>query len=199
MNKERYVVWVHVAPYVCRYLIDNFGVQDAAIPNLVDIRRDQGIMAFLSAMLTKPPHRYDKRNESRRNNRSERVAILISADRFLRSGWALSPTAESKLAHMLELRCQGMLITFLHMHYCITGCLADSIRAFYRRFRQTEETWPYDSIRKIWNRRYGIKEKNNMKKQLFRAQINEIEGLFMEQMSQNGTITQKGIMEYEKD
>ena len=30
-QKNRYVVWVRVAPYVCRYLVDNFGVKDENI------------------------------------------------------------------------------------------------------------------------------------------------------------------------
>ena len=197
MKKNRYVVWVHVAPYVCRYLVDNFGVQDEEIRNLVDIRRDPGLMAYLTPRLTKQSHRYDKRMAMSFAHRRSCVAVLISADKFARSGWALSRSDESGFAKLLEARCQGMLLDFLRGQYIITGSLADSIRTFYRRFHQTEETWPYDSIRKIWNRRYGQKEKEAMKSCLLRGQINENQRIFLEQMSQNGTITEKGRMTYE--
>ena len=197
MKKNRYVVWVHVAPYVYRYLVDNFGVEDAEMRNLVDIRRDQTLMAYLTPRLVKGTHRYDKRTGGTCTFRSSCVAILISANKFARSGWALSPSDESGLARLLEIRCQGLLLDFLRGQYIITGNLADSIRSFYRRFHQTEETWPYDSIRKIWNRRYGHKEKEMMKACLLRVQTRENQRIFMEQVSQNGTITEKGRMTYE--
>jgi len=193
-KKSRYVVWVHVAQYVCRYLVDNFGVEDPDIKNLVNISGDPGLMAFFTPRLVKSNHRYDKRTETRKYGyRSAKVAIEVSASRFARSGWALSATDEAALAKLLELRCKGILLTFLTAHYMISGDVAASIRAFYRKFHQTEETWPYDSIRKIWNRNQSTTSKKTIKTQLEREIIEKI----MVQLSTFGTITEKGLAVYE--
>lgn len=193
-KKPRYVVWVHVAPYVCRYLVDNFGVVDADIENLVNISKDPGLMAFFTPRLVKSVHRYDKRMEARKYGyRTMKVAIEVSASSFARNGWALSATDEAALAKLLELRCKGILMAFLTAHYMISGDAAASIRSFYRTFHQTEETWPYDSIRKIWNRNVSAASKKTIKTQLEREIIEK----FMVQMSTYGKITEKGLAVYE--
>ena len=194
MKKGRYVVWVHVAPYVCRYLVDNFGVQDPDIKNLVNINGDPALMAFFTPKLVKQSHRYDRRTEERRSAfRTARVAIEVSASRFARHGWALSPTDEVAFARMLELRCQGILLTFLSAHYMISGDAAASIRTFYRVFHQNEHTWPYDSIRKIWNRNVTKETKMTIKSALDREIIEKV----LVQLSSFGTIAQQGLELYE--
>ncbi len=194
-KKNRYVVWVHVAPYVCRYLVDNFGVKDPDIKNLVDIRDDAQLMAFFSPRLAKVSHRYDRRKNGTpsRHYRTEKVGIEITASHFTRQGWALSPTDEDAMAKLLEKRCHGMLIAFLSGHYMLTGDLAASIRAFYRRFHQTEDTWPYDSIRKIWNRTYTPEQKISLRD----SKVEQFVELFLVKLSEFGTISQKGKTIYE--
>lgn len=192
-KKNRYVVWVRVAPYVCRYLVDNYGIRDPHIKNLIDIRGDAALMAFFTPRLTKPRHTYDRRLE--RNTyayRTARVGIEISASQFTRTGWALSPTDEAALARMLELRLQGILLAFLQAHYMISGDTSVSIRAFYRTFHQTEDTWPYDSIRKIWNRKVTISQKKTLKHRLETEIIEKI----LLQMSNFGTISNQGLNIY---
>lgn len=195
-QKNRYVVWVRVAPYVCRYLVDNFGVKDENIKNLIDIRRDAALMAFFTPRLQKSSHRYDRRaQQPTRSYRTARVAIEITASCFERSGWALSPTDEAALANMLELRLRGILIAFLTAHYMISGDAAASIRAFYRTFHQTEDTWPYDSIRKIWNRQVPNTQKKTLKGRI-EAEITE---KILVQLSTFGTISQQGLKTYQNE
>lgn len=195
MNKHRYVVWVNVTPYVCRYLVDNFGVPSSEIKNLIRIDGDPQMMAFFTPRLTKPTHRYDRRLTQGVGHRTARVAIEISASRFTRCGWALSPTDESAFSRMLELRCHGILLTFLSAHYMISGDASASIRAFYRVFHQTEETWPYDSIRKIWNRNVSVERKKTIKTALEHEIIKKV----LVQLSTFGTIAQKGLQKYENN
>ena len=195
-KKNRYVVWVHVAPYVCRYLVDNFGVDDTDIKNLVNINNDQTLMAFFTPHLVKQCHRYDRRTADKKTGyRTARVAIEVSASKFARNGWALSPTDEAAFAKLLEMRCQGMLLTFLSAHYIISGDAAASIREFYRVFHQNEQTWPYDSIRKIWNRNVSREEKMTIRGALDREIIKKI----LVQLSCFGTIAQKGLERYESN
>ena len=195
MKKNRYVVWVHVAPYVCRYLVDNFGVEDPEIKNLVNINGDPALMAFFTPKLMKQSNRYDRRNEHKVGFRTARVAIEVSAEKFSRNGWALSPTDEASFARLLELRCQGILLSFLSAHYMISGDAAASIRKFYKVFHQNERTWPYDSIRKIWNRNVSKETKITIKSALDREIIEKI----LVQLSSFGTISQKGLELYEND
>lgn len=188
------MVWVHVAPYVCRYLVDNFGVQDPEFKNLVNIDNDPALMAFFTPKLVKQSQRYDRRlGDKKCGYRTARVAIEVSASKFARNGWALSPTDEASFARLLELRCQGMLLTFLSAHYMISGDAAVSIRTFYRVFHQDEETWPYDSIRKIWNRNVSKEQKTTIKSKLDREIIEKI----LVQLSSFGTIAQQGLELYE--
>lgn len=195
-SKNRYVVWVRVAPYVCRYLVDNFGVRDESVKNLIDIRRDAALMAFFTPRLEKSSHRYDRRSQQpTRSYRTARVAIEITASCFERSGWALSPTDEAALARMLELRLRGILIAFLTAHYIISGDVAASIRAFYRTFHQTEDTWPYDSIRKIWNRQVPRAQKQTLRGRL-EAEITE---KILVQLSNFGTISEQGLNLYQNE
>ena len=193
-SENRYVVWVSVAPYVCRYLVDNFGVRSANVKNLIDIRGDAALMAFFTPRLQKPTHTYDRRLQQCGTTpyRTARVAIEISASRFARSGWALSPTDEAALARMLELRCQGILLAFLQAHYMISGDASESIRAFYRTFHQSEDTWPYDSIRKIWNRNVPQMQKVTLKSRLEQ----EITEKILLQLSTFGTISEQGLALY---
>lgn len=197
MKKSRYIVWIHVAPYVCRYMVDNFGVRDPDVTNLVDIRGDAQLMAFFSPRLTKACHRRDRQKNGApsRHYRTEKVGIEITAEQFTRTGWALSPTDEDALAKLLEKRCHGMLMAFLTGHYMLTGDLAASIRAFYRRFHQTEDTWPYDSIRKIWNRNYTPEQKLSLRDD----KIDQFIEKFLGKLSEFGTITQKGLSTYENN
>lgn len=193
MQKKRYIVYVRVAPYVARYLVDNFGIRDPEQRNLVDIRGDAGMMAFFTPRIRQ--RRYDRRIEEgkRQGFRTEKVGIVVSPSSYSRQGWALSATDETAFARMLELRCQGLLLTFLQAHYMVSGSVADAIQAFYRTFHMNDEIWPYDSIRKIWNRNVENETKQTLKSEIFvkiRQQV-------LVQLSTFGTITQKGLQVYE--
>lgn len=194
-RRLRYAVWVRMAPYAARYLIDNYGVGDKEWPELVDVSGDQAIMAFFTPRLVKSTHAYDRRKSDAPDTsyRRSKVAIEISARRFERFGWALSPTDEAAFATLIETRCRGLLLTFLSAHYMVSGNIATSIRAFYRQFHQTEDTWPYDSIRKIWNRQWDEKQKKTINTTL----ENKIQEIVLTTLSRNGTISAQGREVYE--
>lgn len=192
VKKKRYIVYVQVAPYVARYLIDNFGVRDPEVRNLVDIRGDQAMMAFFTPRIRQ--RRYDKRIEARNVGfRTEKVGIVVSPSSYSRHGWALSATDEAAFARMLELRCQGILLTYLQAHYMVSGCVADAIQSFYKTFHMNDEIWPYDSIRKIWNRNVENETKQTLKSEIYV----KIQHQILVQLSTFGTISQKGLQLYE--
>lgn len=74
------------------------------------------------------------------------------------------------------------------------GNLNECIRLFYKTFNMTEEDWSIDAIRKMWQRdkllpKMNVNSLNFVKSTQF----------ILAQMSNNGTITEKGRKNYEKN
>ena len=192
-QKERYVVWIHVKPYVKKYLLNNFRVWDKQWSELVNLSGDRELNTFISGRLAKPQHRYDKRIDAQVAGKV-RIAFEISATQFYRYGWALSLTDEHELCRALEIRCETLCKTFLSSTYMYIGNLNECIRLFYKTFNMTEEDWSIDAIRKMWQRdkllpKININSLNFVKSTQF----------ILAQMSNNGTITEKVKKNYEKN
>ncbi len=192
-SKERFVVWIHVKPYVKAYLLHNYRVWDEEWPELVNLAGDRELNTFLSVRLAKPEHRYDHRIEQQVKGKV-RIAVEISKAQFYRYGWALSPTDERDLNKALEIRCETLCKTFLSATYMFLGNLTDCIRRFYKTFGIAEDDWPIDTIRKMWQRDSHLPKINyNSLNFVKNAQF------ILVQLSQGGTITETGLKNYEKN
>lgn len=193
-KKEHFVVWIWVAPFVRQYLLANFGVADEEWPELVNVSSDTMLNSVFRYRLTKSSHRRDRQIEGRGTMRYRtcHVAIEIGRDDFYRYGWSLSLTDESYLATMLENRCRAMLIGYLQAAYLVKPVLSECIEDFYRLFGYDEETWPRDSIRKLWGRRSSVKDND-------RQLEKKIGKIVLDTLSENGTINQQGRKEYENN
>lgn len=193
-KRDVFVVWVNVAPYVRQYLLQNFHVPDSQYSDLVDIRRDAQLNVLFTAKLSKPNYRRERELAAAKANsrRPKRIPLLISREQFTRYGWALTLTDEAALNKALEIRCKIILMTYLTSLYYVYGNLAQCIELFYRRFHYDDETWPTDTIRKMWLREHRGPKKN-IKSDLS-ARIDEI---VLANLSKNGTISQKGLKVYE--
>lgn len=192
-RKERFVVWIHVKPYVKRYLLNNFRVWDDAWPELVSLAKDHELNTFICGRLANPQHRYDKRIEKQVCGKV-RIALEITKDQFYRYGWALTPTDERGLCRALEIRCETLCKTFLSATYMYLGNLGECIRRFYQTFGMTEEDWSVDAIRKMWQR-----DKNLPKMTLNSLNFVKNTQFVLVQLSNNGTITETGKNNYEKN
>ncbi len=193
-KKDRFVVWIWVAPFVKHYLLTNFKVDDPDWEDLVDISSDRSLDAFFRRRLVKPTHRYDLRLDKRGDckYRTVKVALEISKSDFYQYGWSLSPTDEANLAYVLEVRCRTILMTYLSAAYLVTPMLSECIRKFYDVFGYNEDLWPSDSIRRIWHR-------SNVDKTSLKLDISEkISKIVIENLFKSGTISQNGKMTYEK-
>ena len=194
-KKDRYVVAIHVPPFVKNYLLTNFGVVDPDWISLVNLSSDKYLCNLFRGMLIRKDFQFDKRIESQKSGfRTEVVIIEISRADFYRYGWALSGTDEVRFSIVLESRCKTMLLTYLASAYMVNQNLAECIRKFYQLFGYDEDTWPVDSIRKIWIRDKSI-DKTKLKAGL-QQKINEI---IILQLSQNGTIAEQGKLAYENN
>ena len=189
----RYVIWISTRPYIEKYLLHNFRVVDSNWTNLVNLSEDRELSAFISTRLSKPEHRYDKKEKMKRDHNS-RVAIEISKDSFYRYGWALSPSDEIDLNRALDIRCKTICMTFLAATYQYIGNLNECIRRFYQTFSITEDDWSSETIRKMWQRekRIGkicVNDLNFVKNTQF----------ILENLSLNGTISENGKKAYENN
>ncbi len=193
-KRDTYVVWVNVAPYVRQYLLLNFHVSDSQYSDLVDIRHDAQLNALFTSKLAKPSYRRERElaASSANSRRSKRIPFLISREQFTRFGWALTLTDEATLNKVLEIRCKTILMTSLTSLYYVYGNLAQCIELFYRRFHFDDETWPTDTIRKIWLRKH-----NGVKKSIKNDLSARIDEIVLANLSKNGTISQKGLKVYE--
>lgn len=192
-KKDRFVCWIWVAPFVKQYLLVNFKVDDPDWPELVNISEDKALDVLFRSRLVKQTHRYDKRIQSGNYQyRNCKIALEISSSDFYHYGWSLSPTDETMLSNILEVRCRTMLLTYLSVAYMVTPVLSECIRQFYDKFHYDEFTWPPDSIRRIWNRDKTI-DKSTLKSNI-NEKINEI---IIVQLFKNGTISQQGKEQYE--
>lgn len=152
-KKDVFCLWIRVSTYAYKYLIDNYSVQDSNWPELVNIYRDPLLSAELKRRIAKPCSRYDKRLEKETHAwRKKKIALEISEDDFYRHGWLLTHTDESYIASMIEKKVKAMLMTHLAGMFMVTGNLEKCIDNFYRNFGYSDETWPRNSIRKIWDR-----------------------------------------------
>ena len=200
-SKDRYYVTVHVMPYVERYMTDNYGIRDERVENLVNISRDPILASAFHPRLRKTETMNN--GQLTVNNAFDGIAkrrtgiinIEISKEMFERVGWALSSEDESAVARLLELRCQGLLLVFLQADYLLTGDLALSIRHFYRTFRQTEDTWPANSIRRIWLRNVPERQRKTLQGMLHQ----EIMKIMMGELYRFGTLSRQGLQGYSDD
>lgn len=193
-KKERFVIWVQVKPYVKKYLLQNYRVEDTDWPELVNVSRDKELKVFVTSRLEKPCHRRDKQNESANSKRTALLAVEITEDRFYRNGWSLSPSDECAFDKAVSIRCETMLMVLLSGFYMFTGNLMESIRRFYAITGFTDDDWPIDSIRKKWQRDATV-----LKITLNDEIIQKNTSLLLDKLSKNGTISQSAKEEYEKN
>lgn len=192
-KKSRYVVWIHVKPYVKKYLLMNFKVCDPDWPELVNLSSDRELSALVRSRLEKPSHRRDK-DEQGNSKRSQMLAIEITEDDFYRYGWSLSATDESRFNKAVAIRCNTMMLVLLNGFYMFTGNLQDSIRRFYSITGYSDDDWPMDSIRKIWLR------DSSLPKITLNDEMNKKNTRFLlDMLSKNGTISPQLKIRYEEN
>lgn len=191
---EKFYCYLNVTPFVMQYLRVNFGAKNSRLPNAISFRRDRILSQMLKNMLTKQSHRYDNRNKGYMfTNRCETAAIEIDEVTFATSGFLLSLTDAANLALFLERRCYTLLLSYLHMRFIFNNNLNECIEDFYRQYHYSEETWPSESIRRIWYR------DKTFDRNMFRGFINkQIGKIIIVQMKRLGLISARGAQAYEE-
>lgn len=191
-KRDIFVLWIHVRPYVAKYLLRNYRIYEAGWDALVDISKDKELSSFVDRALMKPCKWHDSMTKSKEGK--SRIAIEISKDKFYRYGWALTATDENRLNAILENRCKNIAKMFLSTQYMWCGHLARCIQLLYKTFGWNEYDWDPETIRKMWNRDRSIP-----KKEVFNLIYQEKSRFVLDKLSENLQITEQGKKAYESN
>lgn len=167
-----YTVRIAVKPYIKAYLENNFGIP-------VDIRKDGELWELTGLLLREGSARFDK---SVAANFPEQVDVLISRDIFFRYGYVLTKTETLRFNAFVEKRVKFFARNYIAYHHSLGTSVADCIRDFQKIFGFPEDVWPYDSIKKDFDRHgrtVGKKAVMNFKAEMSR--------IFLEMLSESGT------------
>lgn len=169
---EIYTVEVAVKPYIRAYLENNYGCP-------ADIRKDAEMAELVTMMLREGSTRLDKIISA---NFKDTVKLRISQDTFFRHGFTFTRTETLKFNTLLEHRIKFFARTYIGYHHALGDTVAKSIRDFQTIFGFSEEVWPYDSIKKDFDRNGSTVERRvigNLKEELSK--------IFLEKLSDCGT------------
>lgn len=189
-KKDRFVCWVPCKPYVKQYLLYNFNAPDETWPEIIDLSADRDLHADFIERLDKKEARYEKRY-SNLYRYPEKVAIEIKKDEFYRYGWCISNESAVRFGNKIEHRIKQMLFLYLDTYVSMGIQLSIAIRNFQAKFGYNEDNWPYDSIRREYNR-HGYRKNNGLP--IIFEHFNK---RIMDKLSQFGTITPQGKEAYE--
>ena len=191
-KRDIFVIWIHVKPYVAKYLLRNYRLYEPGWDALVDISKDKELSTFVDNSLIKPCRWRDTMIKPKEGR--SRIAIEISKDKFYRYGWALTATDENRLNSMLENRCKNIAKIFLSTQYMWSGNLSKCIKLLYKTFGWTEDDWDIENIRKIWNR-----DRVMPKKEIFNLIYQEKTRFVLDKLAENRQITEQGKNAYESN
>lgn len=173
-------------PYVHQFLVNNFG-------DPVDFSSDTRLNNLLRRCLRKPSMRRNKKYAQLKLVKySSLTRIIITQDDFYRHGWELTRTDSIYFNRELENRAKFFMRNMVSLYSSFMS-LKDAVLLFQSNFGYNEDTWSYDSIRKDFDR-HGTIPATSFSSQL----IEKTESIFLDNLSELGTICPKFIKDYEK-
>jgi hypothetical protein len=182
----KFNVQVPVKPYVKRFLENNYG-------HPVDFRNYPRENDLFKRMLKKPVFEKDSMYENELLRHSHVVDVLISEREFYRHGWELSKTDIISFGKYFEHKAKCVMRTVVGMYVSFGKPLNESILMFQDIYHMEEEYWPYDSIKKDFDRYKKVHEINFSK-----YAFDHIDRMIMLNMSNSGVITQRVVRDHEK-
>ena len=190
--KDRFVCWIPCKPYVKRFLVNNFNAPDDSWSEILDLSSDNELHADFVGRLSRHDGRYDTKYRDLYRY-TELVPVEIKQDEFYRYGWSLSNTDAVNFGLKVERRIKLMLFLYLDTQVAFGIPLSTAIRNFQQTFSYDEDCWPYDSIRREYNR-------HGYKKSMGKINVFDfINKIIMEKLSAFGTISQTGKKTYENN
>lgn len=163
---------IAVKRYVRAYLENNFGTP-------VDIRREPELNDLVCLMLREGSTRLDKIVSV---NLPDTVELRVSKDTFFRYGFTFTKTETLRFNSFLEKRIKFYARTYIAYHCGLGTSVANCIRDFQNTFGFSEDVWPYDSIKKDFDR-----NGSQVRRKMLGDVKAELTKVFMEMLSESGT------------
>ena len=173
---DTFTIIIPCKKYTRVYLENNCG-------NPVDLRSLPQLNQLLINNLSKQVKRFEK---SKVANYEDQISIIISSDLFYRYGWELTKYGILELNRQAEAQVKFIMRQYISMNRNLGIPVAVCIREFQDRYGFHEEIWPYESIKKDFDRH------GKFVKMRFICNVKEeINNIFLENLIKLGTINKK--------
>lgn len=175
MNSD-FTIGLQLKPYVHQYLVNNFG-------NPVNLYGPGSInlKIALIEILKKRSTRYEKRTKL--SYLTKETRFVISKNDFYRYGWEVTKTDMIKFNNRVEALVKFYARNYIGFDKSLGIPISKSIRNFQDEFDFPEDVWPYDTIKKDFDRNGAYVKfdkisvfKKNLR-ELFMVQLSEIRQL----------------------
>jgi hypothetical protein len=171
--KSQFTVGIILKPYVRKYILNRFGD-----PADLYSKEGEALKIRMIEMLKKPCLRNEKRiNEE---NMGIETRFCISESDFYRHGWEISKTDMIRFNRFIENEIKFYSRCYIAFEKSFGVPIATSIRNFQHEFEFTEEDFPYETIKKDFDRngqyikfdKFSVFKKNL--RDIFLEQLSEI-------------------------
>lgn len=180
MSSQHFTIKVPCKKYVKAFLETNCG-------SPVDLRLMPDLQKkFIQCLSRKPQHR----ENSEVATYSEMATIIIPSDIFYRHGWEMNRENVLTFNKEVEVLVKFVMRQYIGIASALGNPVSNSIREFQERFGFDESDWSYDSIKKDFDR-HGKKVSLNTTRNL----KEEIHKIFLDNLSELGTISKKALKE----
>ena len=137
---------------------------------------------FIACLAKKPYHR----EKAPLANYLDIATIIIPPDSFYRHGWELNKENILDFNKDVELKVKYMMRQYVAVNQALGAPISNSIKAFQDKFGFSETVWPYDSIKKDFDRHGTRVQLRNIKRLK-----EEIHNIFLDNLSDLGTVSKK--------
>lgn len=147
-KNDKFVVWLPCKPYVRQYLINNY-IGDGE-DDVVDLRKNSYLHNDFVSRLTKDG-RWEKKYSNLYRYKTM-VAVRISRDEFYRYGFSLANSEVVSFGLILERNIKNKMFLYVDLAVGMGMQISVAIRRFQKNHGFDEDSWPYETIRRIYNR-----------------------------------------------
>ncbi len=173
-------------PYVHQFLISNFG-------DPVDLSADPRLYSLFRRCLRKPcARRQSTYSQLKLLKYNVDTMIIIPEDDFYRHGWEMNKADTISFGREVENRAKFMMRNIVSM-YTAYMSTRDAILRFQEKFGYNDDTWSYDAIKQDFFRN-GIHVHHDLQHEV----VLKIEEIFLDNLSDLGTICPQYIINYDK-
>ena len=174
-----------VKPYVKQYIVLNYG-------NPADFSTNKNLQHNFRKCLIKPTKRFNTIYEKASFCKyTATIKIILSQDDFYRHGWELSLTDIISFGKSLEHQAKFLMRNMISFYMTFLN-ERDAITHFQNNFGFTEDIWPYDSIRKDYERFTSTHPRISYTKDL----SVKLENLILVSLADVGNLLPPAILKY---